>query len=116
MVRRVGTVLMACVSAVAVIFVGYRIWVSASSEQVEISCGPRTAAALYCVYHRTTPGFAGTRYEVIVGHSPGRGLVYGIPYAAEQIIATWDTSTGAVTIAMPGTTLTIAQSEYLDTR
>lgn len=85
-------------------------------DQVEIGCGIPKQGATYCVYHRTKPGFLHADYEVLIGPSPTRGLVYGIPYAAEQTSVTWDSATDAVTIAMPGTTLTISSIEYLDTR
>lgn len=107
---------MVCINVMAVMFCGYRVGIWLMSDQVEISCGAPKQGAAYCAYHRTTPGFLQTSYEVLIGPSPGRGLVYGVPYAVEQTSATWDSATGAVTIAMPGTTLTITPAEYLDTR
>ncbi len=92
--------------------------VYAMSTQTTVACrpSPPEGGASYCVYHRSTPGLLADGNQLLVGPSPGRGLVYEVPYGRSDISASWSPTTRAVTITMPGTQLTIEPAEYLDSR
>ncbi len=90
----------------------------AFAEQRKISCHtPKPAAATeYCVYHTTRPGLFAHSYRLIIGNAPNRGLFYDIPYASGDVGVDWSEAADRLTIAMPGTKLTIEANEYIDSR
>ncbi|MFD4428333.1 hypothetical protein [Nocardia sp. NPDC058497] len=106
---------LAVIGVIAVVFTAYRGAVTVMSEQVVLGCSEQRSI-LHCVYHRTTPGLLSTEYQIVVGTSPNRGLIYDVPYPAHDTRTSWDADTGLLTIAMPGTALTITEAEYVDTR
>ncbi|MFD3592827.1 hypothetical protein ACFWU5_08875 [Nocardia sp. NPDC058640] len=105
----------AIIGVLATVFTVYRVTADVMSDQIVVSCS-RQGNTEYCVYHRTTPGLLATEHDIVIGTSPNRGLLYNVPYPAAEVHVTWAADTGLLTIAMPGTALTITPDEYLDTR
>ncbi|MGW5308837.1 hypothetical protein [Nocardia thailandica] len=106
---------LATIGVCAVGFGGYRVAVGFLSEQVVVGCDDGSPSG-YCVYHRHTPGLLSDSEQLLIGPSPNRGLVYEIPYRADQVAAAWDATTDVLTVTMPGTTLTVTPQEYVDSR
>ncbi len=99
--------------------IAYQFLVYGISKQTKLSChklNPSITNTEYCAYYRATPGFLGGSNTLLIGPSPNRGIVYNIPYSLGNIHVTWDDNNDAVTVSLPGTKLTIDQSEYVDTR
>lgn len=92
------------------------VWLS--TKQTKISCHTPTLVATqteYCVYHARSGLLVDTN-TLLIGPSPGRGIVYTVPYTAQDIQVEWSTANDAAIIRMPGTELTIAPGVYIDTR
>lgn len=104
---------------VVVLVILYNVVVYSFSNQKKLSCHHPKAEIThteYCVYHSTTPGLFGDRYNLLIGPSPGRGVSYDIPYSVGEIKVDWDKGTEVVTINMSGSILTIPPTVYIDTR
>ncbi|MFI1238269.1 hypothetical protein [Nocardia salmonicida] len=106
---------LAVIGVLAMVFTACRVAATVMSTQVVLGCSQQHNTE-YCVYHRTTWGLLNTEYEILVGPSPNRGLIYSVPYPAHDAHVSWAADTALLTIDMPGTALTIEAAEYIDTR
>lgn len=106
---------LAVIGVLAMVFTACRVTATVMSTQVVLGCSQQHNTE-YCVYHRTTWGLLNTEYEILVGPSSNRGLIYSVPYPAHEAHVTWAADTALLTIEMPGTALTIEAAEYIDTR
>ncbi|MGC4989116.1 hypothetical protein [Nocardia salmonicida] len=106
---------LAVIGVLAMVFTACRVAATVMSTEVVLGCSQQRNAE-YCVYHRTTWGLLNTEYEILVGPSSNRGLIYSVPYPAHEARVTWAAETALLTIEMPGTALTIEAAEYLETR
>ncbi|MEU4598745.1 hypothetical protein [Nocardia sp. NPDC023988] len=111
MKTQVVVVVFAVIGVLAVVFAGYRVVAGLAAAEVVVSCDSHSVES-YCVYHRATPRFLSTNYDLVIGTASDRGLLYEIPYPAGDVTADWDLVTDLLTITMPGTTLTITKDEY----
>lgn len=70
----------------------------------------------YCVYYDEKPALFSHTYRLTIGREAGRGVVYIVPFSRDHIQTNWKTASGDLTITMPGSTITVSPSQYIDHR
>jgi hypothetical protein len=83
-----------------------------------LSCqhAPSAEQARYCVYYEEQPTLFSHTYQLTIGLEAGRGLVYTVPFSRDHIQTTWNGTTGDLTITLPGSTITVSPTQYIDHR
>lgn len=90
----------------------------ALTQQTKLSCRtPKTTSTEYCVYARVTPGpfVISSNYQLLVGPSADRGLLYETPYNKDQTDISWSDDDTLI-ITQPDSVITIRSAGYIDTR
>ncbi|GHD09734.1 hypothetical protein ACFOEZ_06255 [Tianweitania populi] len=83
-----------------------------------LSCqdAPIAGETPYCVYYDERPALFSATYRLTIGREADRGVVYTMPFSQAHIQINWSAETGDLTIALPGSTITVSPSQYIDHR
>ncbi|WP_312796942.1 hypothetical protein [Tianweitania sp.] len=83
-----------------------------------LSCqdAPIADQTRYCVYYDERPALFSATYRLTIGREEGRGVVYTVPFSQAHIQTNWSATTGDLTITLPGSSIIVSPSQYIDHR
>ena len=83
-----------------------------------LSCqdAPIAGQVRYCVYYEERPALLSHTYKLTIGREADRGVVYTVPFSRQHIQTSWNAASGDLTITLPGSTITVSPSQYIDRR